>query len=59
VIRWDYLALGDRDTLKGNPDVAVVVPKNRHRRRRLCPGDQRLCAASQRREALDGASLFR
>jgi putative spermidine/putrescine transport system substrate-binding protein len=27
VIRWDYLALGDRDTLKGNPDVAVVVPK--------------------------------
>ena len=27
VIRWDYLALGDRDTLGGNPDVAVVVPK--------------------------------
>jgi putative spermidine/putrescine transport system substrate-binding protein len=27
VIRWDYLALGDRDTLAGNPDVAVVVPK--------------------------------
>ena len=27
VVRWDYLALGDRDTLKGNPDVAVVVPK--------------------------------
>jgi putative spermidine/putrescine transport system substrate-binding protein len=26
-IRWDYLALGDRDTLKGNPPVAVVVPK--------------------------------
>jgi putative spermidine/putrescine transport system substrate-binding protein len=27
VIRWDYLALTDRDTLKGNPGVAVVVPK--------------------------------
>jgi putative spermidine/putrescine transport system substrate-binding protein len=27
VIRWDYLALGDRDTLGGNPDVKVVVPK--------------------------------
>ena len=26
-IRWDYLALGDRDTLKGNPKVEVVVPK--------------------------------
>jgi len=27
VIRWDYLALGDRDTLAGNPNVEVVVPK--------------------------------
>jgi putative spermidine/putrescine transport system substrate-binding protein len=27
VIRWDYLALGDRDTLGGNPYVKVVVPK--------------------------------
>ncbi len=26
IIRWDYLALGDRDTLKGNPKVEVVVP---------------------------------
>jgi putative spermidine/putrescine transport system substrate-binding protein len=26
-VRWDYLALGDRDTLKGNPPVEVVVPK--------------------------------
>src|SRR5262249_9147982 len=26
-VRWDYLALGDRDTLKGNPPVSVVVPK--------------------------------
>ncbi|MDQ7247273.1 ABC transporter substrate-binding protein [Dongia sedimenti] len=26
VIRWDYNALADRDTLKGNPDVDVVVP---------------------------------
>jgi putative spermidine/putrescine transport system substrate-binding protein len=27
VIRWDYLGLADRDTLKGNPKVDVVVPK--------------------------------
>jgi putative spermidine/putrescine transport system substrate-binding protein len=26
VIRWDYNALADRDTLKGNPPVDVVVP---------------------------------
>jgi putative spermidine/putrescine transport system substrate-binding protein len=28
VIRWDYNALADRDTLKGNPAVEVVVPKS-------------------------------
>ncbi|MBP7567157.1 MAG: DUF2254 domain-containing protein, partial [Burkholderiaceae bacterium] len=28
VIRWDYNALADRDTLKGNPKVEVVVPKS-------------------------------
>jgi putative spermidine/putrescine transport system substrate-binding protein len=27
IVRWDYNALADRDTLKGNPNVAVVVPK--------------------------------
>ena len=27
IIRWDYNALADRDTLKGNPPVEVVVPK--------------------------------
>ena len=27
VIRWDYLALADRDQLKGNPNVDVIVPK--------------------------------
>lgn len=27
VIRWDYLALGDRERLKGNPKVEIVVPK--------------------------------
>ncbi len=26
IIRWDYNALADRDTLKGNPRVDVVVP---------------------------------
>jgi putative spermidine/putrescine transport system substrate-binding protein len=28
VIRWDYNALADRDTLNGNPKVDVVVPKS-------------------------------
>lgn len=28
VIRWDYNALADRDTLKGNPAVEVIVPKS-------------------------------
>jgi putative spermidine/putrescine transport system substrate-binding protein len=28
MIRWDYLALDDRDTLKGNPRVEVVVPQS-------------------------------
>ena len=28
IIRWDYNALADRDTLKGNPKVDVVIPKN-------------------------------
>ncbi len=28
IIRWDYLALADRDTLKGNPPVDVVVPES-------------------------------
>ena len=26
ILRWDYNALADRDTLKGNPDVDVVIP---------------------------------
>ena len=26
IVRWDYNALADRDTLKGNPKVDVVVP---------------------------------
>jgi putative spermidine/putrescine transport system substrate-binding protein len=28
IVRWDYNALSDRDTLNGNPDVEVVVPKS-------------------------------
>ena len=28
VVRWDYNALADRDTLNGNPAVDVVVPKS-------------------------------
>jgi putative spermidine/putrescine transport system substrate-binding protein len=28
VIRWDYLALTDKDALAGNPEVEVVVPKS-------------------------------
>jgi putative spermidine/putrescine transport system substrate-binding protein len=28
IVRWDYNALADRDTLNGNPPVEVVVPKS-------------------------------
>jgi len=28
ILRWDYLALADRDVLKGNPPVEVVVPES-------------------------------
>jgi putative spermidine/putrescine transport system substrate-binding protein len=28
IVRWDYNALADRDSLKGNPKVQVVVPKS-------------------------------
>jgi putative spermidine/putrescine transport system substrate-binding protein len=28
IIRWDYNALADRDTLKGNPNVDVVIPNS-------------------------------
>ena len=28
ITRWDYNALADRDTLKGNPNIAVVIPKS-------------------------------
>jgi len=27
IIQWDYLALGNRDSLAGNPPVEVVIPK--------------------------------
>jgi putative spermidine/putrescine transport system substrate-binding protein len=27
IIQWDYLALGDRDSLAGNPPVEVVIPE--------------------------------
>jgi len=26
-IEWDYLSLANRDSLKGNPDIEVIVPK--------------------------------
>lgn len=26
IVQWDYLALGDRDSLEGNPPVEVVIP---------------------------------
>ena len=27
LLTWDYLGLGNKDDLKGNPDITVVVPK--------------------------------
>ncbi len=28
IIQWDYLALTDRDTLAGNPNVEIVIPES-------------------------------
>jgi putative spermidine/putrescine transport system substrate-binding protein len=28
ILRWDYSALSDKDTLAGNPNIAVVYPKS-------------------------------
>jgi putative spermidine/putrescine transport system substrate-binding protein len=28
ILRWDYGALGDKDSLAGNPNIAVVYPKS-------------------------------
>lgn len=28
ILRWDYSALADKDTLAGNPNIAVVYPKS-------------------------------
>ena len=59
IIRWDYNALADRDTLKGNPHGRRRGAEDRRRRRRLRAGDQRLRAASERRQAVDGVPLLR
>jgi ABC-type Fe3+ transport system substrate-binding protein len=58
VIMWDYNALPARDTLAGNPPVEVVVPKSG-----VLAGVYvqaiRLCAAAERREAVDGIPVQR
>jgi putative spermidine/putrescine transport system substrate-binding protein len=28
ILRWDYNALADKDSLKGNPNIEVVIPKS-------------------------------
>jgi putative spermidine/putrescine transport system substrate-binding protein len=28
IMRWDYNALADKDALKGNPNIEVVIPKS-------------------------------
>ena len=58
VVAWDYNALAWRDGFAGNPQTEIVVPTDRRRRRRLHPGDQRLRAASERCQALDGIPLL-
>ena len=44
---------------EGQPAGRRGRAEDRRRRRRLRPGDQRLRAASERRQAVDGVSLFR
>ena len=58
IVRWDYNALADRDTLAGNPPIEVVVPETGVIAG-VRPGDQRLRAASQCRQALARIHLLR
>ena len=55
-IRWTYNALA-HGKAAGNPEIDVVVPKSGRFGGRLRPGDQRLRAASERGQAVDGVPL--
>ena len=57
ITRWDYNALADKDTLAGNLR-SKWSSRNGRRRRRVHPGHQRLRAASQRRQAVDGIPVL-
>ena len=59
IIWWDYNALSGRDALNGNPPVEVVVPKSGVVAGVYVQAISRLRAAPERRQALDGVSLFR
>ena len=58
VVRWDYNALADRDTLKGNPNVDVVVPKTGVVAGVYVQAISAFAPPPQRRQALDGLPLF-
>ena len=58
VIRWDYNALADRDTLAGNPPVDVVVPKSGVVAGVYVQAISALRAASECGQAVDGIPLF-
>ena len=59
VIRWDYNALADRDTLKGNPNVDVVVPKTGVVAGVYVQAISAYAPHPERRQAVDGIPLFR
>ena len=58
IIAWDYNALPGATRLRAIRRSTSSC-RSRRCRGRLCAGDQRLRAASERCEALDGISLFR
>ena len=57
--RWTYNALADKDSLAGNPRDRGRRPDDRPLRRHVRPGHQRLRAAPERRQALDGVPVLR
>ena len=59
ILRWDYNALGRSRHAEGQPAGRRRGAEDRRRRRRLRPGDQRLRAASECRQAVDGVPLLR
>ena len=58
LIDWSYNSIANDVALAGNPDLETIVPSRRSPCRCVCAGHQRLCASSQRCQAVDGVPVL-